>query len=196
MILDRTGALLLAALALSSLPAGVDAFHVPSTRMSNRRSLNHEISPQLQRPSLMMPEHVRFRKSVLRMAGEEEGEGEAADEAAEDEEDDPDAAETSASDDDATSDDDEDPAATLTSYKSGLNARRIAYDARPGSYTASAPSIDVTMKFGGSSLANSERVDHVANLIKDRIRPPPSEDGSPSADVPVRPRAGELVREC
>lgn len=29
--------------------------------------------------------------------------------------------------------------------------------------------IDVTMKFGGSSLANYERVDHVANLIKDQL---------------------------
>lgn len=28
---------------------------------------------------------------------------------------------------------------------------------------------DVTMKFGGSSLANFERIDHVANLIKDQI---------------------------
>ena len=30
--------------------------------------------------------------------------------------------------------------------------------------------IDVVMKFGGSSLANYERVDHVANLIKDQIK--------------------------
>lgn len=29
--------------------------------------------------------------------------------------------------------------------------------------------IQCTMKFGGSSLANYERVDHVANLIKDQI---------------------------
>lgn len=29
--------------------------------------------------------------------------------------------------------------------------------------------IDVTMKFGGSSLANLERIDHVANLIKDQL---------------------------
>jgi aspartate kinase len=29
--------------------------------------------------------------------------------------------------------------------------------------------IEVTMKFGGSSLANAERIDHVANLIKDQI---------------------------
>ena len=29
--------------------------------------------------------------------------------------------------------------------------------------------MSVVMKFGGSSLANSERIDHVANLIKDQI---------------------------
>lgn len=31
-------------------------------------------------------------------------------------------------------------------------------------------SIDVVMKFGGSSLADASRVDHVANLIKDQIQ--------------------------
>ena len=30
--------------------------------------------------------------------------------------------------------------------------------------------IDVVMKFGGSSLADASRVDHVANLIKDQIK--------------------------
>jgi len=29
--------------------------------------------------------------------------------------------------------------------------------------------MDVTMKFGGSSLANQERIDHVANLIKNQL---------------------------
>jgi aspartate kinase len=29
--------------------------------------------------------------------------------------------------------------------------------------------IDVAMKFGGSSLADKDRIDHVANLIKDQI---------------------------
>ena len=45
------------------------------------------------------------------------------------------------------------------------------------------------MKFGGSSLANSERVDRVAHLIQDRISPPPNEDGTPTDEIPVRPRA-------
>ena len=76
---------------------------------------------------------------------------------------------------------------TLSSYKSGLNERRTDFAARPGSSVA--VPLDVTMKFGGSSLANSERVDRVANLIKDRIRPPPNEDGTESDEVPVRPRA-------
>lgn len=30
--------------------------------------------------------------------------------------------------------------------------------------------LDVVMKFGGSSLADASRVDHVANLIKDQIQ--------------------------
>ena len=35
---------------------------------------------------------------------------------------------------------------------------------------ASKDTIDVVMKFGGSSLADASRVDHVANLIKDQIK--------------------------
>jgi len=77
----------------------------------------------------------------------------------------------------------------LSSYKSSIDPRRSYTTApRPGS-TAPKSSIDVTMKFGGSSLANAERVDRVANLIKDRIRPPNKEDGSESDEIPVRPRA-------
>lgn len=75
----------------------------------------------------------------------------------------------------------------ISSYKSGLNERRTDFSARPGSSVA--VPLDVTMKFGGSSLANSERVDRVAHLIKDRIRPPPNEDGTESGEAPVRPRA-------
>ena len=79
-------------------------------------------------------------------------------------------------------------AKAINTYKSGLNERRTyAYADRPGS-SARTP-LDVTMKFGGSSLANSERVDRVARLIRDRIRPPPNEDGTESDEVPVRPRA-------
>ncbi len=84
-------------------------------------------------------------------------------------------------------DTDESPAEVISNYKSKISARRIDFKARPGS-SAKTP-IDVTMKFGGSSLANSDRVDHVANLIKDRINPPNNEDGSPSDEIPVRPRA-------
>lgn len=75
----------------------------------------------------------------------------------------------------------------ISSYKSGLNERRTDFSARPGSSVA--VPLDVTMKFGGSSLANSERVDRVAHLIRDQIRPPPNEDGTESGEAPVRPRA-------
>ena len=81
----------------------------------------------------------------------------------------------------------ESPSQVISAYKSKISTRRTGTEARPGS-SAQTP-IDVTMKFGGSSLANSDRVDHVANLIKDRINPPPNEDGSPSDETPVRPRA-------
>ena len=82
---------------------------------------------------------------------------------------------------------DEDPSEVISTYKSKISVRRTGTKARPGS-SAQTP-IDVTMKFGGSSLANAERIDHVANLIKDRTNPPPNEDGSPSDENPVRPRA-------
>ena len=82
----------------------------------------------------------------------------------------------------------------ISDYKTKLDPRRSSYTnaPRPGS-TAPTSSIDVTMKFGGSSLANAERVDRVAHLIKDRIRPPPNDDGSESDEIPVRPRAGKFV---
>lgn len=80
----------------------------------------------------------------------------------------------------------------LSSYKSSIDPRRsYTTSPRPGS-TAPKSSIDVTMKFGGSSLANAERVDRVANLIKNRIRPPNKEDGSESDEIPERPRAGKF----
>lgn len=99
-----------------------------------------------------------------------------------------DAADSSASEDEETDADDgnADAKSVLSAYKSKLNTRRTSSEQRPGS-KQTAQAIDVTMKFGGSSLANSERVERVANLIKDRIRPP---DGSD--EEPVRARAGEL----
>lgn len=54
---------------------------------------------------------------------------------------------------------------TVKDYKSGMSISRTRADT---DNTKSKP-IDVTMKFGGSSLANYERIDHVANLIKDQI---------------------------
>eukprot|EP00547_Thalassionema_nitzschioides_P001434 CAMPEP_0194202778 /NCGR_PEP_ID=MMETSP0156-20130528/2709_1 /TAXON_ID=33649 /ORGANISM="Thalassionema nitzschioides, Strain L26-B" /LENGTH=516 /DNA_ID=CAMNT_0038928359 /DNA_START=32 /DNA_END=1582 /DNA_ORIENTATION=- len=54
----------------------------------------------------------------------------------------------------------------VSEYKSGMSA--ISNAADPSGTEKSI--IDVTMKFGGSSLANYERIDHVANLIKDRIK--------------------------
>lgn len=81
----------------------------------------------------------------------------------------------------------ESPSEVISTYKSKISAQRTGTKVRPGS-SAKTP-IDVTMKFGGSSLANAERIDHVANLIKDRKTPPPKEDGSPSDENPVRPRA-------
>lgn len=81
----------------------------------------------------------------------------------------------------------ESPSDVIATYKSNISTRRTGTEARPGS-SARRP-IDVTMKFGGSSLANADRIDHVANLIKDRTNPPPNEDGSPSDENPVRPRA-------
>ena len=81
----------------------------------------------------------------------------------------------------------------ISDYKTKLDPRRsYTNKPRPGS-TAPTSSIDVTMKFGGSSLATAERVDRVAHLIKDRIRPPLNDDGSESEEIPVRPRAGKFV---
>jgi hypothetical protein len=84
-------------------------------------------------------------------------------------------------------------------YRSNLNQRRISVEARPGSTAPRTGAIDVTMKFGGSSLANSECIDRVTRLIRDRMRPPPppkiiAADGEEGGDavppeVPVRPRA-------
>ena len=94
------------------------------------------------------------------------------------------------------SEDDNKSSEIISDYKTKLDPRRSYTNTpRPGS-TAPTSSIDVTMKFGGSSLANAERVDRVAHLIKDRIRPPPNDDGSESDEIPVRPRAGKFVYLC
>ncbi|KAI2498733.1 aspartate kinase [Fragilaria crotonensis] len=52
-------------------------------------------------------------------------------------------------------------------YKSALS--QIRTNGTNGASASNKP-MDVVMKFGGSSLANYERIDHVANLIKDQIK--------------------------
>lgn len=58
--------------------------------------------------------------------------------------------------------------AKVNDYKSAMS--EIRTDPNSSSSSAANTPIDVVMKFGGSSLANYERVDHVANLIKDQIK--------------------------
>mmetsp|Transcript_30983 Transcript_30983/g.74880 ORF Transcript_30983/g.74880 Transcript_30983/m.74880 type:complete len:623 (+) Transcript_30983:93-1961(+) len=164
----------------------VDAFRVPSSDnriMYNRRSLTGTYIDD-DRGIISSPQSRFKRSALLFMVGEEE-EGEVQEEMQEEEEEEDEATE----DDDSTdSEEADDPAEAVTSYKSKLNPRRaFPAAARPGS--SATPRIDVTMKFGGSSLANSECVDRVTKLIRDRIRPPPDEDGNASEEVPVRPRA-------
>ncbi|KAL3804271.1 hypothetical protein ACHAW5_005869 [Stephanodiscus triporus] len=95
----------------------------------------------------------------------------------------------------------------VADYRLNLNQRRISVEPRPGSTAPRTGAIDVTMKFGGSSLANSECIDRVTRLIRDRMRPPsphPEEGGTTTktktdgeggdaavahVEVPVRPRA-------
>jgi hypothetical protein len=52
---------------------------------------------------------------------------------------------------------------TVEAYKSAMS--NIRTDGGNGEKA----NLDVIMKFGGSSLANFERIDHVANLIKNQI---------------------------
>jgi len=85
----------------------------------------------------------------------------------------------------STDNEEEEPSSedVISSYKSNLSPRRsFTPSTRIGS-TSPKP-LDVTMKFGGSSLANSDRIDHVTQLIYDRIHPTNEEN-----ETPVRPRA-------
>ena len=170
--------LLVASVALLSSDIIVGAFQAPPTVHHNQI-----ISSSWSQLIGLQNCHARRRGCTLRMEREE---------VQSDHDDDaPDAAHTSPSIDDDDDEDDESHQSkkAIHSYKSGLNAQRVSLEARPGSSIA--PSIDVTMKFGGSSLANAERVDRVANLIKDRIHPPPPVNGEGvEGEVPVRPRAG------
>jgi len=201
MILNRQtpGSISMAAfllVALAALPANIDAFHVPSNRMCNRRSpvYNNELSSPSSPLVGLQNCNVQYgnvKHSSLYTAGKEDAqENQEEDETTEATDDATDADTSSTDNESSTSDKDEedDPTkAIIAAYKSNLNPRRLSTDARPGSTMK--PSIDVTMKFGGSSLANSECIDRVAKLIRDRIRPPLNEDGTVSEEVPVRPRA-------
>jgi len=51
---------------------------------------------------------------------------------------------------------------TIDEYRTGLK--------QIGVRAAKPTTIDITMKFGGSSLANADRIDHVTKLIKDQIQ--------------------------
>mmetsp|Transcript_9146 Transcript_9146/g.19623 ORF Transcript_9146/g.19623 Transcript_9146/m.19623 type:complete len:615 (-) Transcript_9146:25-1869(-) len=172
---------------LAAVP--VDAFLTqspPSRLLANSRP--HITSSS--NPIVVGLSEASFKSSSRRRVLCMEGEGDQDDESPDDESPDADGDVDESGETSATSDDDDASAVkTINTYKSGLSPRRnYQYEPRPGS--TSPKRIDVTMKFGGSSLANAERVDHVANLIKDRINPPATlEDGSPNEETPVRPRA-------
>ncbi|EED90929.1 predicted protein [Thalassiosira pseudonana CCMP1335] len=186
--LTSTAAVLL--LALSASLTTIGAFSpTPLNRLTNQRSLIVKYDVPSSSSSVVSPLGLQRRivyekesnQTGLFMS-EDDDDGEA-------NEIDNDGEET-ASTEQSSSDVEADAAAQISSYKSSLNPRRSfssSSSSRPGS-SAITP-LDVTMKFGGSSLANSERVDRVAHLIQDRIRPPPNEDGTPSDEIPVRPRA-------
>eukprot|EP00970_Alexandrium_tamarense_P000934 scaffold106_cov209-Alexandrium_tamarense.AAC.15 len=188
--LTSTAAVLL--LALSASLTTIGAFSpTPLNRLTNQRSLivKYDVPSSSSSSSVVSPLGLQRRivyekesnQTGLFMS-EDDDDGEA-------NEIDNDGEET-ASTEQPSSDVEADAAAQISSYKSSLNPRRSfssSSSSRPGS-SAITP-LDVTMKFGGSSLANSERVDRVAHLIQDRIRPPPNEDGTPSDEIPVRPRA-------
>lgn len=59
---------------------------------------------------------------------------------------------------------DEEAAENLNEYKKNISSKRITEASGK-----SDEKVDVAMKFGGSSIANADRVDHVTKLIKDQI---------------------------
>lgn len=182
-------------LVVTALHAKLYAFQIPPSHRGRRRwqgSYKYQKSHQLlvlssssSTTTLSSVQKATYKRSVLLFA-HDDAEAESRE-----------AEETNATpfiesdrlSDGTTTNGSDDPSKTIVSYKSGLSQSRTTSEPRPGS-TRSRP-IDVTMKFGGSSLANAECIDRVAKLIRDRIRPPHNEDGTPSDEVPVRPRAGE-----
>ena len=198
---DRVTSLVLLA-ALTAVPI-MEAFHIPSNRMSNRRSflsIENQNQHQHQHQPWIVSSKVGQRNlnDALFMTDETETDEETEEEDQEPPDDETNG-ETDKEDDEtdkSSSDSDDSASQTLTAYKSGLNPRRnYNYESRPGASTETIRPLDVTMKFGGSSLANAERVDRVAHLIYDRIHPPAQlqlENGTVvdnSHEVPVRPRA-------
>ncbi|KAL3794399.1 hypothetical protein HJC23_012936 [Cyclotella cryptica] len=170
--LDSATVALTALFAVIAIMPTADAFQTAPTWVGHRRP--SDVSFRLLAPSdltVSLLQRGRWKTSAL-FVTEDDAE-------MDDAPDDDSTSEAASSDDDAST--------TLSSYKSNLNPRRsFAPSSRIGS-SIPAP-IDVTMKFGGSSLANSERVDRVANLIRERIRPTPNENGE-VLETPVRPRA-------
>lgn len=181
--------ILLVALTLVALPSKLIAFQI-SSNFRGRRSLSsyYQASPA---PTLSSLRPINYKGSTLLFAQGQDDDNYNDGDSREAEE----SPATPFSDSDerdkqGDNDNEDDPSKTIFSYKSGLSQSRTTSELRPGS-TRARP-IDVTMKFGGSSLANAECIDRVTKLIRDRIRPPPTkEDGTPNDEVPVRPRAGK-----
>ena len=181
--------ILLVALTLVALPSKLIAFQI-SSNFRGRRSLRsyYQTSPA---PTLSSLLPINNKSSTLLFAQgqDDDNDNDGGSREAEESPATPfsDSDERDKQDD---NDSEDDPSKTIFSYKSGLSQSRTTSELRPGS-TRARP-IDVTMKFGGSSLANAECIDRVTKLIRDRIRPPPTkEDGTPNDEVPVRPRAGK-----
>jgi len=59
---------------------------------------------------------------------------------------------------------DEEAESNLNEYKKKMSTKRITETSKH-----STEKVDVAMKFGGSSIANADRVDHVTKLIKDQV---------------------------
>ncbi len=169
---------------LRALPAKLNAFQIPSSLCGIRRSFPQ--SPSSSSSALSILQTINYRRDIQLFAQGQEA-------AADDDNIDSESREPEETPDTPFGEFDEreeDPSKTIFSYKSVLSQSRTTSELRPGSKRTRP--LDVTMKFGGSSLANAECIDRVTKLIRDRIRPSPTkDDGTPSVEVPVRPRAGE-----
>ena len=168
---------------LKALPAKLNAFQIPPSLRGLRRSFPPSQSSSSSALSILQTINYRRNNQLFAQGQEVDDDDNIDGESREPEE-------TPATPFSESDEREEDPSKTIFSYKSGLSQSRTTSELRPGSKRTRP--IDVTMKFGGSSLANAECIDRVTKLIRDRIRPPPTkDDGTPSDEVPVRPRAGE-----